>query len=154
MPMHDCHRRSERPAAGDPLEPYWDSEIVPMLMANPGLRPITVLREMQRRHADFSDDLRRTLERRIRLWQAREGTSDSTCGCTGTALAPTSDQEGNRGLFTANGGQARSWKAARSRDQWFSQAGSALRIGVMSSRSGHTQNGERGMALSSRPMRA
>jgi hypothetical protein len=36
-------------------------------MANPGLRPITLLREMRRRHADFSDDLRRTLERRVRL---------------------------------------------------------------------------------------
>jgi hypothetical protein len=37
-----------------------------MLMANPGLRETTVLRETQRRHADFSDNLRRTLERRIR----------------------------------------------------------------------------------------
>ena len=44
-----------------------------MLMATPGLRPITVLREMQRRHAEFSDDLRRTLERRIHLWQALHG---------------------------------------------------------------------------------
>ena len=41
-----------------------------MLLASPGLRPITVLGEMQRRHAGFSDVLRRTLERRIRLWQA------------------------------------------------------------------------------------
>lgn len=41
--------------------------------ASPGPRPITVLREMQRRHAGFSDDLRRTLERRIRLWQALHG---------------------------------------------------------------------------------
>ncbi len=57
----------------DPLEPYWDSEILPMLMADPGLRPITILREMQRRHAAFLDDLRRTLERRIRLWQALHG---------------------------------------------------------------------------------
>ena len=39
----------------------------------PGLRPITMLREMQRRHAGFPDDLRRTLERRIRLWQALHG---------------------------------------------------------------------------------
>lgn len=54
----------------DPLAPYWDSEIVSMLQATPGLRPITVLGEMQRRHAAFSADLRRTLERRIRLWQA------------------------------------------------------------------------------------
>ena len=57
----------------DPLAEYWESEIMPMLLASPGLRPITVLREMQRRHAGFSDDLRRTLERRIRLWQALHG---------------------------------------------------------------------------------
>jgi hypothetical protein len=52
----------------DPRAPYWDSEIVPMLQAAPGLRPVTVLGEMQRRHAAFS-----TLERRIRLWQALHG---------------------------------------------------------------------------------
>jgi hypothetical protein len=57
----------------DPLVEYWDSEIVPMLRASPGLRPITVLLEMQRRHAGFADNLRRTLERRIRLWQALHG---------------------------------------------------------------------------------
>ena len=57
----------------DPLEPYWDSEIVPLLEATPGLRPITLLGEMQRRHLEFSDHLRRTLERRIRLWQALHG---------------------------------------------------------------------------------
>jgi len=57
----------------DPLAPHWDSEIVPMLQAAPGLRPVTVLREMQRRHAEFPDNLRRTLERRIRLWQALHG---------------------------------------------------------------------------------
>jgi len=45
----------------DPLAEYWESEIVPMLLASPGLRPITVLGEMQRRHAGFSDVLRRTL---------------------------------------------------------------------------------------------
>ena len=60
----------------DPLEPYWDGEILPMLTANPGLRPITVLRETQRRYAGFSDDLRRTLERRIRLWHG--GTTVAT----------------------------------------------------------------------------
>src|SRR5215469_7876480 len=57
----------------DPLVEYWDGEIVPMLRASPRLRPITVLLEMQRRHADFPDSLRRTLERRIRLWQALHG---------------------------------------------------------------------------------
>jgi hypothetical protein len=29
---------------------------------------------MQRRHSTFSTDLRRTLERRIRLWQALHGS--------------------------------------------------------------------------------
>ncbi len=57
----------------DPLALYWGSAIVPMLRASPGLRPITVLLEMQRRHADFPDNLRRTLERRMRLWQALHG---------------------------------------------------------------------------------
>jgi hypothetical protein len=57
----------------DPLAEYWDSEIVAMLRASPGLRPITVLLEMQRRHADFPDNLRGTLERRIRMWQALNG---------------------------------------------------------------------------------
>ena len=57
----------------DPLVPYWDKEIVPLLRATPGLRPITVLHEMKRRHSAFSDGLRRTLERRIRLWQALHG---------------------------------------------------------------------------------
>ena len=57
----------------DPLAAYWDSQIVPMLRASPGLRPITVLLEMQRRHVSFPDNLRRTLERRIRLWRALHG---------------------------------------------------------------------------------
>lgn len=57
----------------DPLEPYWESEIVPLLQGTPGLRPVTVLGEMRRRHPEFPDNLRRTLERRIRLWQALHG---------------------------------------------------------------------------------
>ena len=57
----------------DPLAAVWESEIVPMLRAEPGLRPITILHEMLRRHADLSPDVRRTLERRVRLWQALHG---------------------------------------------------------------------------------
>lgn len=44
-----------------------------MLQAAPGLRPITVLRELQRRHPEFSADMRRTLERRMRFWRALHG---------------------------------------------------------------------------------
>ena len=57
----------------DPLAPFWDSEIAPMLRAAPELRPVTVLGEMRRRHADFPPTVRRTLERRIRLWLALHG---------------------------------------------------------------------------------
>ena len=58
----------------DPLAAIWDSEIVPMLKAMPGLRADHHLwREMQRRHRDLPAGTRRTLERRVRTWQALHG---------------------------------------------------------------------------------
>lgn len=57
----------------DPLVEVWDAEIVPMLQAMPGIRPITVLHEMQRRHPEFRDSVRRTLERRMQLWNGLHG---------------------------------------------------------------------------------
>ena len=57
----------------DPLVAIWDSEIVPMLQAVPGLRPVSIVTEMLRRHRDFSAATRRTLERRVRTWQALHG---------------------------------------------------------------------------------
>src|SRR6478609_5839892 len=73
-PRLPCQKRAPRGRRRpDPLAEYWDSEIVPMLRASPGLRPITLLLEMQRRHASFPDLLRRTLERRVRHWQALHG---------------------------------------------------------------------------------
>ena len=36
----------------DPLEGLWDEEIVSMLEAAPALRPITILRELARRHPE------------------------------------------------------------------------------------------------------
>src|SRR6476646_7782622 len=57
----------------DPLVAIWDSEIVPMLEAVPGLRPVSIVTEMLRRHRDFSAATRRTLERRVRTWQALHG---------------------------------------------------------------------------------
>jgi hypothetical protein len=69
-----------RPAASaassaqrDPLAPYWDAEVVPMLKAAPGIRVIGVLQELRRRHPDLSGNIRRTLERRIRVWRAVNG---------------------------------------------------------------------------------
>jgi hypothetical protein len=57
----------------DPLAEMWEAEIVPMLASMPGLRPVTVFEEMLRRHSDLSPGVRRTLERRVRQWQALHG---------------------------------------------------------------------------------
>ena len=58
----------------DPFDGLWDSEIRPMLEAHPGLRPVGLLEEMQRRHPDHDwDRLRRSLERRVRAWRAEHG---------------------------------------------------------------------------------
>src|SRR5437764_10862804 len=57
----------------DPLADVWESEVVAMLEAAPGLRPIAIFDELLRRHAHLSPGLRRTLERRIRAWRAVNG---------------------------------------------------------------------------------
>jgi hypothetical protein len=57
----------------DPLIEIFDPEVVPMLKASPGLRPIAIFEEMQRRHPGLPDCVRRTLERRIRHWRALNG---------------------------------------------------------------------------------
>ena len=52
----------------DPLDGLWETDILPLLQASRGLRPVTVLEEMQRRYPDRDWlRLRRTLERRMRV---------------------------------------------------------------------------------------
>jgi hypothetical protein len=63
-------RERRRP---DPLADIFDSEIVPLLVAAPGLRAIAVFEEIRRRHPDLDAGIRRTLERRIRSWRAIHG---------------------------------------------------------------------------------
>lgn len=58
----------------DPFESVWQSEIVPLLEASPGLTAKTLLEEMQGRHPGLYDDsLLRTLQRRVRSWSASHG---------------------------------------------------------------------------------
>jgi hypothetical protein len=58
----------------DPLAVIWAGEVVPLLEALPGLRPITILEELERRHPEREwGRQRRTLERRIRRWKALHG---------------------------------------------------------------------------------
>jgi hypothetical protein len=63
-------RERRRP---DPLADVFDAEVVAMLEASPGLRPIAIFEEMMRRHPELGSGIRRTLERRIRAWRAIHG---------------------------------------------------------------------------------
>ena len=63
-------RERRRP---DPLAGVWEDEILPMLKAAPGLRPVAIYEEILRRHPDMSPGVRRTMERRIREWRALNG---------------------------------------------------------------------------------
>lgn len=57
----------------DPLADVFEIEVVPMLKAAPGVRPIAIFEEMLRRHPELGAGIRRTLERRIRAWRAIHG---------------------------------------------------------------------------------
>jgi transposase InsO family protein len=59
----------------DPLANVWDSEIVPMLEAAPGVRAVAIFEEVSRRHLDLPTGVRRTLERRVARWRALNGPS-------------------------------------------------------------------------------
>jgi transposase InsO family protein len=63
-------RERRRP---DPLSAVFEQEVVPMLTAAPGLRPIAIFEELIRRHPELGAGIRRTLERRIREWRALHG---------------------------------------------------------------------------------
>jgi transposase InsO family protein len=63
-------RERRRP---DPLAGVWQAEIVPMLEGAPGIRAVAVFGEIVRRHPDLGEGVRRTLERRIRMWRALNG---------------------------------------------------------------------------------
>jgi hypothetical protein len=71
LPSQKHVRRGRR--RPDPLAAIWESEIVPMLRAAPGLRPIAIFEEMGRRHPEIDFGVRRTLERRVRAWRALNG---------------------------------------------------------------------------------
>jgi hypothetical protein len=98
-PSTKKQRRSYR-TRPDPLDGLWDEEILPLLTAAPGLRPITLFDELARRHPDrIGPSFRRTLERRIANWKALHGSNLNV-------IFPQIQQPGRMGLsdFTdANG---------------------------------------------------
>ena len=70
LSMRQAPRGRRRP---DPLATVFEAEIVPMLEAAPGLRPIAIFEEIVRRHPDLGTGIRRILEHRIRSWRAVHG---------------------------------------------------------------------------------
>lgn len=73
-PSRQIVDRRARRQGPDPFDGLWDCEIRPMLEGHPGLRPIALLEEMERRHPDHDwGRLRRSLERRVRAWRAEHG---------------------------------------------------------------------------------
>lgn len=57
----------------DPLADIFDTVVVPILQSSPGIRPVAVYEEVLRLHPELSPGIRRTLERRIRAWNAEHG---------------------------------------------------------------------------------
>lgn len=59
----------------NPLEGYWENDLLPLLENDSALQAVTLLRHLQSEHPlAFPDDrIRRTLERRVRQWRALKG---------------------------------------------------------------------------------
>jgi hypothetical protein len=79
----------------------WDSEIVPLLAANPGLLATSVLQHLQELHPGRFHGVLRTLQRRIRQWRALSGPPKEI-------FFPQRHEPGRLGLsdFTDAGGLA------------------------------------------------
>ena len=63
-------RERRRP---DPLAAIWEADVVPILKSALGIRTVSVLAELRRRHPELNPNIRRTLERRITTWRAHYG---------------------------------------------------------------------------------
>ena len=91
-PSRKASRRPPRRQSTDPLAGHWEADILPLLESRPGLRPITLLEEMGRRHPGRDwVRLRRTLERRVRAWRA-------TCGAEREVIFRQVHPPGRQGL--------------------------------------------------------
>jgi transposase InsO family protein len=71
LPSQTASPRARR--RPDPLAGIFEEEVVPLLEAAPGLRPVAVFEELRRRHPELEHGIRRTLERRVRAWRAVHG---------------------------------------------------------------------------------
>jgi hypothetical protein len=75
-PTSPSNRRIARGrTVADPLEGYWENDLLALLENDSALQAVTLLRHLQSEHPRaFPDDrIRRTLERRVRQWRALKG---------------------------------------------------------------------------------
>ena len=58
----------------DPLEPAWQTLLLPLLEQHPKLQAITLLEHLQNNHlGEYPDKVLRTLQRRVKQWRALQG---------------------------------------------------------------------------------
>lgn len=75
-PTFPSQRQTKRGrTVADPLDGFWETDLLPILEQDSSVQAITLLRHLQRQYPDdFQDDrIRRTLERRVRSWRALHG---------------------------------------------------------------------------------
>ena len=72
-PLPPCEAKPRGRRRPDPLADIFEAEVVPLLETSPGIRPVGVFEEVMRRHTELDPGVRRTLERRIRVWRAEHG---------------------------------------------------------------------------------
>ncbi len=71
LPSQTAQPRGRR--RPDPLQDVFESVVVPRLKTSEAIRPVAMDRELLRRDPKLNPHIRRTLERRIRQWQAWPG---------------------------------------------------------------------------------
>ena len=71
LPSQKAKPRTRR--RPDPLVAIFEAVVVPILKAAPGIRTVSIMAELRRRHPDLNPNIRRTLERRITHWRAEHG---------------------------------------------------------------------------------
>ncbi|MFT6992506.1 MAG: hypothetical protein ACJASL_004506 [Paraglaciecola sp.] len=74
--IESCEHKTHKPPRDykthkDPFDGLFDEYIVPLLMQNPGLQPITLLDELNKIAPEkFDHSQLRTLQRRVKRWRA------------------------------------------------------------------------------------
>lgn len=72
LPSQESQRQWRTRA--DPFEAVWETELLPLLAANPNLNATTLFEELvRRRPSEYLPGQVRTIQRRVRIWRATHG---------------------------------------------------------------------------------